>query len=488
MPVIENCALRRINPNPLNVRRDVGDVTELADSIRAQGLLEPLVVAPTGPEPAAGWAVDTKQAFTLIAGHRRLAAAKAAGLKGVTVIIRPELDTEAAQLEAMLVENLQRVDITPVEEAAAYRQLLAFDLKAPDIARLTGRAVATVKARLTLGALPDATQDRVHSGQISLGDAMVMAEFATDPTAVKQLEQAVGGYDFRHVAQRLRNKREAVKEEKKTRAALAKAEVPVIDKPEGYPWRSAVAPLHRCLDRTFFEDRDAAIAGHASCPGHAAVIDDHGRAEYVCLDPATHHPADDGDDPRPAVSSIEHEFATAARARGWNPSELTEEQQTTVDADVLEKRRVAEVLAAATDVRAQHVDELLAPGRKAPLEALALWVGLKLVENVQTDEIEALGLPPLPEELTDADYELVDPWIIGQVLALKPDDLARLALRDLRGICERPLAAAYRRSWDHYSDRAWLRLLEQTGYPITPEEKDMLAPELTIDGADEAAE
>lgn len=135
----------QIKPHKNNPRRVVGDLDELAASIGEQGILEPLIVAPNG----------TGDTYVLIAGHRRLAAAKQAKAKTVPCLVRDDLTDPAVQLEAMLVENLQRADLTAVEEAQAYQQLLEFPgYTQPRIAKTTGRAIGTVRARLKLAQLP----------------------------------------------------------------------------------------------------------------------------------------------------------------------------------------------------------------------------------------------------------------------------------------------------------------------------------------------
>ena len=121
-----------IDPNPANPRRDVGDVGELADSIRAQGIRQNLLVVPA-PEGR----------FTLVIGHRRLAAAKLAGLERVPAVVA-ELD-EREQRELMLVENSQRTDLTVVEEADGYQGLLDLGSSVEEAARKTGRSVSFVK-------------------------------------------------------------------------------------------------------------------------------------------------------------------------------------------------------------------------------------------------------------------------------------------------------------------------------------------------------
>lgn len=186
--------IETIRPHGNNPRKDVGDIAELAASIKAIGLLEPLVLAPmNGSE------------HRLIAGHRRLAAAKKAGLATVPALLREDLDTPPKQLEAMLVENTQRVDLTPVEEAQAYAQLVAFPGYTPTkAAKATGRSVKTVKARLAIAALPQATLDKMLDGQITLADAQTLAEFAGTPH-FKSLSKSIGDYNFKYEVQRIRD-------------------------------------------------------------------------------------------------------------------------------------------------------------------------------------------------------------------------------------------------------------------------------------------
>lgn len=107
--------VKNLIPNPNNPRRDVGDVTELADSIKEQGLQQALVVTPDHEEHG-------ERLFRVVIGHRRLAACKLAGLESVPCVVR-ELDAKTER-ELMLVENCQRSDLTPLEEADGYQGLL----------------------------------------------------------------------------------------------------------------------------------------------------------------------------------------------------------------------------------------------------------------------------------------------------------------------------------------------------------------------------
>lgn len=170
--VLLSLPVDRLTPHPDNVRRNVGDVTELAKSIAGTGVLEPLLVLPAGDDGC----------HLVVAGHRRLAAARKAGLSEVPAIVR---DLTAAEvIEAMLVENLQRAEITPVEEARGYGRLIELDTKVTDIARKVGRSQPHVKGRLDLLTLPDQVLDLVDVGDVTLTEAADMVKLcAAHPRA-----------------------------------------------------------------------------------------------------------------------------------------------------------------------------------------------------------------------------------------------------------------------------------------------------------------
>lgn len=148
--------VRLIDPHPDNPRDDVGDVSELADSIRAQGLLQPLLVTPH---------VDDR--YRVIAGHRRLAAVQSIGIDRVPVVIRGDI-APAAAVEAMLTENLQRQELNPIEEARGYQHLLDMGRSQVEIARATGRSQFTVSARLSLLNLTPEEQELVARGEVTI--------------------------------------------------------------------------------------------------------------------------------------------------------------------------------------------------------------------------------------------------------------------------------------------------------------------------------
>ncbi len=151
----------RLVPNPHQPRKEFKQETleELAVSIRAKGVLQPLLVEPRDDG-----------SYTIVAGERRYRAAMLAGLKKVPVIIRTF--TEQERLEIALIENLQREDLTPIEEAKAYRTLMETSgLSQEELAERIGKNRSTIANTLRLLKLPEDMQDAIHTGSISPGHA-----------------------------------------------------------------------------------------------------------------------------------------------------------------------------------------------------------------------------------------------------------------------------------------------------------------------------
>jgi ParB family chromosome partitioning protein len=153
----------KIRPHPSNVRTDLGDVTELAASIREHGILQPLTVT----EDYAG----DFDGYLLLAGHRRFAAAQLAQLTTVPCVIRHDVEDEAEQLVLMLVENCQRQDLSTVERAEAYGSLRKRGLSLTDIARRTGTHASTVSYYLSLLDLDAESLEGIRRGAVRVGDA-----------------------------------------------------------------------------------------------------------------------------------------------------------------------------------------------------------------------------------------------------------------------------------------------------------------------------
>ena len=153
----------KISPSPFQPRRAFDEIKlqELAMSIRNQGIIQPLVVRPKG------------ERFELIAGERRWRAAMKAGLSTVPVVVRQASDRDALQLA--LIENLQREDLNPIEEATGYRRLQdEFTWSQEEVADKVGKSRPAVTNALRLLALPSEVQQEVASGNLPAGQARAL--------------------------------------------------------------------------------------------------------------------------------------------------------------------------------------------------------------------------------------------------------------------------------------------------------------------------
>ena len=162
----------RLEPNAFQPRHYVDDarMRELAQSIRANGIIQPIVVRRIGDR------------FQIIAGERRWRAAKVAGLLRVPVVVRDVAPgKEQSLLEMALIENIQREDLNPIEEALAYRRLAdEFHLRQEDIASAVGKDRASVANFLRLLRLPDEVRTEVASGRLSMGHARALLSLADE--------------------------------------------------------------------------------------------------------------------------------------------------------------------------------------------------------------------------------------------------------------------------------------------------------------------
>ena len=165
----------KIRPNPDQPRKALGDLRELTDSIKEKGVLEPLLVR----------FVPREDAYYIISGERRYHAARAAGLRELPCI--EKIADDAETLELALIENLQRKDLTPFEEAEGLHRLAAqFDYTHDDIARKIGKARSSVTETLSLRNIPDSVRRRcLEKGIVSKS---LLLQVARQPNEKKMLE------------------------------------------------------------------------------------------------------------------------------------------------------------------------------------------------------------------------------------------------------------------------------------------------------------
>jgi len=171
--------LSDIGESPLNPRShyDLSDLEDLSESIREVGILEPLLVRPRirDDEPREPGRFFP---FEIVAGHRRKRAAHMAGLVEVPCLVR-DLD-DAQALEAALVENGQRADVTPMDEAGAFSELVRLGRSEAQIAAKIGRSVAYVSQRLRLLALAPEVHDLMERGHLLMGGALLLAQLSPE--------------------------------------------------------------------------------------------------------------------------------------------------------------------------------------------------------------------------------------------------------------------------------------------------------------------
>jgi ParB family transcriptional regulator, chromosome partitioning protein len=207
-----------LRPNRLQPRArfDEAAIEELAQSIRAQGIVQPLVVTPQGE----GW--------TIIAGERRWRAARRAGLEAVPVVVR-EVADDRELLELALVENLQRADLNPVEEAEAYAALQEkFGLSQEEVAGRVGKARTTVTNALRLLRLPEEVRELLREGRLTAGQARPLLALAGAEgqiaLAVRAVREGLSARDLERLAAAPRERPKAKKPDRPPEIHTAAAE------------------------------------------------------------------------------------------------------------------------------------------------------------------------------------------------------------------------------------------------------------------------
>lgn len=177
------CDINRIVPNKYQPRSEFKpqELQELSDSIREKGVIQPLIVTPRGED-------DT---YELVAGERRLRASKLAGLSHVPVVVI-DIDNEDSLLELALIENIQRTDLNPIEEADAYRKLIEkFGYTQEETAKRVGKQRSTITNSLRLLKLPDSVRKDISAGLLSEGHGRALVRLVDDPLKIQEIRDLV---------------------------------------------------------------------------------------------------------------------------------------------------------------------------------------------------------------------------------------------------------------------------------------------------------
>ncbi len=174
--------IEMISPNPNQPRTDIDEdkISELADSIKKVGVLQPIIVRPHGED------------YQIIAGERRWRAARAAGLTNVPVRILPSSETES--LEIALIENLQRQDLNAMEEARGYRRLLTeYQMTQAELADKVSKSRSTITNVLRLLDLPEEVQELVYKGLLTSGHARAVLSVPDEGLRTTLAQKVIDG-------------------------------------------------------------------------------------------------------------------------------------------------------------------------------------------------------------------------------------------------------------------------------------------------------
>ncbi len=177
------CDINHISPNKHQPRSDFNkdELQALAESIKQHGIIQPLIVSPTG--------VNDK--YDLIAGERRLRASMIVGLEKVPVVIR-EVDNDDTLLELALIENIQRTDLNPIEEAEAYNKLIEkFNYTQEETAKKLGKKRSTITNTLRLLNLPDFVKKDLTLGNLSEGHSRALLRLGNDIASIKEVRDNI---------------------------------------------------------------------------------------------------------------------------------------------------------------------------------------------------------------------------------------------------------------------------------------------------------
>jgi len=205
---IEKLLIDQLQPGQYQPRQQFEEsaLQELADSIKVQGVVQPIIVRPVGTDK-----------YEIIAGERRWRASKVAGLEKVPVVIR-QADSQAT-LAMALIENIQREDLNPIETAIGLKRLLKeFDLTQQAVADAVGRSRAAVSNLLRLLKLPKGIQSALHEGRLSMGHARAIISLPEDvqkELADKAMDRGWSVREIEEAAQQILIPKKLIKTAKK---------------------------------------------------------------------------------------------------------------------------------------------------------------------------------------------------------------------------------------------------------------------------------
>lgn len=308
---VELIPLPLIQRSADNFRRNIGDVSGLADTIKAQGVLQPLMVS----------SPDESGMHTIHYGERRFHAAKLAGLVEVPAIVR-DFPSEADRLEAGFLENAAREDLSEVDEAHAYSRLLEVTgLSQRKLAKRLGVSQAHISRRLALLELPEAAITALDTGSITIEEAVVLSTVKDEPEALQALIKQAGGgrSDMRRAVEQHQREQELEAKKQATLADLEKKKIPIME---------GLADKQKYLanQTQYYNVIEITPSEHRREPCHAAVLTSRGDGIFICTDPKRHSRKGASKVKTPVASRSDEELAEQKRAREQKKARLAADE------------------------------------------------------------------------------------------------------------------------------------------------------------------
>lgn len=436
--------------------RDPGDLEELAESIKeTQGLLQPILVEPDLEASGNGETI-----YRVVDGRRRREAAELAGMMGVLAIIRPPGSAPDRRKDA-LVANLHRKDITPLEEARGYQELLSYGMEQKDIAAAMKRSPGHVSKRLSLIGLPDELQKAVHDGEVTLETAHTVSRLKNRKAIEATLEAAKGKEwvsgektldgRLRVIAEGALEKAEADARRRTTLKELEAKGVKIVD-PDTfvrYPLKWGAGP--RTIGRSY-GDLNANATEHEKEPCHVAYLDPAGKVRPGCSEPDRHK--------RGGASKLTTTINGLPKA-AKRAKEDPEAKARRIERETQEARFV-EIATA----RRAHVANALRVGRRLDLKDLATVRASTWLANVDEgpdNEVlaELLGLDYSTEK-AGGDWQkaslALTKLLVGDDGTPDPEASYRFLLAEVVSMAEaglRPFSRLYRASGQELEPISW---------------------------------
>ena len=350
--------IETVTPNPDNPRVSLGELDELADSIKAKGILQPLVVttaaAFVAKQPHHRDVIGNAE-YVIIAGHRRHGASKLAGLPTVPIIVREDLSGTEDVLESALIENIHRRNFAPLEEARGLQLLIDADYSQRQITKRTGISQAQISKRLALLKLPQILQDALGDDQLSVNAALTLGQLPDDEAVPAFEGMKSNGWNASRAVDEVSTARITAEAIAAAQQQAKSENVPLIHPREAF---GAAELKHRLYEPADIESAraDGTLVGHATSDGLRYFAKDEAKDE--AKKPA--RPKTAGNDNKA------HREALAARTEAG--------------------RKAVATLPAAEEVRLSLAHAYLA-GKTPHAESLKLthsWLGEKL--GAETDD------------------------------------------------------------------------------------------------------